>query len=27
MQWQDGKLVTVWPPEAAVAEVRLNKTD
>ncbi|WP_027136225.1 ABC transporter substrate-binding protein [Geminicoccus roseus] len=27
MQWQDGKLVTVWPPEAAIAEVRLDKAE
>lgn len=25
LQWQDGKLVTVFPPEAAVSEVRLNR--
>lgn len=24
MQWQDGKLVTIYPPEAAIAPVRIN---
>jgi len=25
MQWQDGELVTVYPEEASVAEMRINQ--
>ena len=25
LQWQDGKLVTVFPPEAAISEIRLRR--
>lgn len=27
MQWQDGRLVTVWPAEAAVSDIRLDQAD